>query len=80
MTKTEYRNAIRALLNEQIADLSLDDKLSIVQQCAIDLQAASGFEEGNKGNSWTDEELRVVLQHAPMKENCILLARAYRRG
>ena len=80
MTKTEYRDAVRALVAEQVAELSLDDKLAIVQQCCIDAQESSGFDEGNKGKSWTDEELRVVLQHAPTKENCILLARAYRRG
>ena len=74
MTKTEYRDAVRALLAAQVAELSLDDKLAIIQQSCIDAQESSGFDEGNKGKSWTDEELRVVLQHAPTKENCILLA------
>ncbi|MBI1894242.1 MAG: hypothetical protein HYS14_09045 [Candidatus Rokubacteria bacterium] len=80
MTKTEFRNAVRALLVEQVADLSLDDKFAIFQQCCIAAQEAAGFDEGNKGKSWTDEELRVVLQQAPTKENCMLLARAFRRG
>src|SRR5437763_16450083 len=80
MTKIEYRDAVHALLAAQVANLSLDDKLVIVQQCCIDAQEAAGFAEGNKGKSWTDEELRVVLQHAPTKENCMLLARAFRRG
>lgn len=80
MTKTEFRDAVRALLAEQVAELSLDDKLAIVQQCCIDAQESAGFDEGNKGKPWTDEELRVILQHAPTKANCILLARAYRRG
>src|SRR5438105_163203 len=80
MTKTEFRDRVRALLAEQVGDLSLDDKLAIVQQCCIEAQESAGFEESNKGKSWTDEELRVVLQHAPTKENCMLLARAFRRG
>jgi hypothetical protein len=80
MTKTEFRDRVRNLLAEQVGDLSLDDKLAITQQCCIEAQESAGFDEGNKGKSWTDEELRVVLQHAPTKENCILLARAFRRG
>jgi hypothetical protein len=58
----------------------LDDKLTIGQRCLIDAQEEARFDEANKGKSWTDEELRVVFQHAPIKENCILLARAFRRG
>lgn len=80
MTKTEFRNQVRNLLGEQVGRLTLDDKLTIVQQCCIEVQESASLDEGNKGKSWTDEELRVVLKHAPTKENCILLARAFRRG
>jgi hypothetical protein len=80
MTKTEFRDQVRNLLAEQVGELSLDDKLAIVQQCCIEAQESAGFDEGNKGKSWTDDELRVDLQHAPTKENCMLLARAFRHG
>src|SRR5262249_24947015 len=80
MTKIEFLDRTRNLLAEDVGDLSLDDKLRIVQQCCIEGQESAGFSEGNKGKLWTDEELRVVLQHAPTKENCMLLARAFRRG
>ena len=80
MTKTEFRDAVRSLLGQSVANLSLDDRLTVVQQCLIDAQEEAGFDESNKGKSWTDEELRVVFQHAPTKENCLLLARAFRRG
>lgn len=80
MTKTEFRDEIKALLKQSVAGMSLDDKLVVVQQCLIDVQEDEGFDESNKGSSWTDEELRLVLQHAPTKENSLLLARAFRRG
>jgi hypothetical protein len=80
MTKTEYREAVRALLAQDVAGTSLDSKWSIVQQCWIDAQDSAGLEESNKGKPWTDEELRLVLQQAPTKENCMLIARAFRRG
>lgn len=79
MNKIEFRDAIRSLL-DQTAELSLDEKLAIIQQCCVDQQATAGFDESNKGKPWTDDELRIVLQHAPTRENCIRLARAYRRG
>jgi hypothetical protein len=80
MSKTEFRNSVRQLLAQPVAGLSLDDKLAIVAQCEVEAQESSGFDETNKGKPWTDEELRVVLQHAPTKASCVLLARAYRRG
>ena len=80
MTKTEFREAVRSLLAQPVAALPLDDKLAVIQQCLVDAQEQTGLDVGNKGNSWTDDELRVVFQHAPTKENCMLLARAFRRG
>lgn len=34
----------------------------------------------NKGNSWTDEELMVILSDAPTKVNCTKYAQAFKRG
>src|SRR4051812_1081146 len=80
MTKARFRSAVRLLLAEDVPGLSLDEKLAIVRQCVIDAQEAAASDETNRGKPWTDEELRCVFQHAPTKENCILLARAFRRG
>jgi len=38
------------------------------------------WETSNSGNPWTDDELRLILSLAPTKYNCILLAKAFRRG
>ena len=38
------------------------------------------WDQSNKGKPWTDDELKVVLSFAPTKENCLLLARAFKRG
>jgi putative zinc finger/helix-turn-helix YgiT family protein len=80
MTKNQFRDAVRSLLAQSVAKASPDDKFGVIRQCIIEAQEQAGFDEGNKGKPWTDEELRVVLKHAPTKENCILLARAFRRG
>lgn len=34
----------------------------------------------NKGETWTDEELRIVLMDAPTKSNCIKYAKIFGRG
>ena len=38
------------------------------------------WDQSNKGKPWTDDELKVVLSFAPTKENCLLLAKAFKRG
>jgi hypothetical protein len=79
MTKTQYRDAIRALLKEDVAGLTLDEKASIMEKILIQQQDEE-IDCSNKNKSWTDEELRLVLQHAPTESNSILLARAFRRS
>jgi hypothetical protein len=39
-----------------------------------------GWPQANKGEPWTDDELRVCLSDAPTKENCLKHARAFGRG
>lgn len=34
----------------------------------------------NRGKSWTDDELTVVLSDAPTKQNCEKYAKAFKRG
>lgn len=43
-------------------------------------EKAGEWDQSNKGKPWTDEELKVVLSFAPTKENCLLLAKAFKRG
>ena len=38
------------------------------------------WDQSNKGKPWTDDELKVILSFAPTKENCLMLARAFKRG
>lgn len=34
----------------------------------------------NKGKSWEDEELKIILSDAPTKENCLKYAKLFKRG
>ena len=45
MTKTEFREAVRSLLSQGVAELSLDEKTAIVRQCLVDIQEYEAFDE-----------------------------------
>ncbi|MBL8822425.1 MAG: hypothetical protein JNJ77_07555 [Planctomycetia bacterium] len=79
MSKKQFREKVKELLSSS-HDVSLADKVDIIELCITEALIDSGFEETNKHKPWTDSELKVVLQHAPTKENCITLAMAFRRG
>lgn len=80
MSEREFRNAVRALLDGGDEDLTLDQKAALIRLELVDYQREKGFPEPNKGKPWTDDQLRVVLSHAPTEENTVLLARAFGRG
>jgi hypothetical protein len=40
----------------------------------------NGWDESNRGDPWTDDQIRAVLSDAPTKENCLKHARAFGRG
>ncbi|HKQ99941.1 MAG TPA: hypothetical protein VJT09_04670 [Pyrinomonadaceae bacterium] len=80
MKKSEFREKVDEILVIDVDGLGWDEKISIVRQRIIEAEKSSNFDTANSGESWTDEELRIILKTAPTKENCILLARAFRRG
>jgi hypothetical protein len=53
---------------------------ALVREGILKIEEVTKFDEANKGKPWTDNELRIVLLHAPTKDNCRLLARAFKRG
>lgn len=80
MRKVEFRDALRALLQSASEGLGWDERLSLLRQTVVELEQERGFDESNKGKPWSDDELRLVLTSAPIKENCMALARAFKRG
>ena len=81
MTKKDLRERIGQLLEENISGLSTwEEKISYVRQVLVELDKEHGYDESNKGKSWTDDELRLILQLPPTKENIMKLARAFKRG
>jgi predicted secreted protein len=81
MTKKELKEKIRELLSEDISGLSSwEEKILYFKQILVELDKDYEYDTSNKGKSWSDDELRLILQLAPTKENIIKLARAFKRG
>ena len=81
MTKKDFRERIGKLLEEDISGLSTwEEKISYTRQVLVELDRERGYDESNRGKSWTDDELRLILQLPPTKENIIKLAKAFKRG
>ena len=70
----------RVELFEMLDKLVVDNKEKLLQEYCFEKEKKSEYDQSNKGKPWTDDELRVVLSFAPSKENCLLLAKAFKRG
>ena len=79
MNKRKFKEALDHLLEEDVEGISWDQKLSLVTQRIVKREKKLNLNAENKGKPWTDEELRLVLRTAPTVENCMLLARTFRR-
>jgi hypothetical protein len=80
MKKGEFRNAVRELIDETVVGTSFDEKMNIIRQCIVEAQIKLKRDESNKRKPYSDDELRLILSQAPTKENCIHLARTFKRG
>jgi len=65
---------------EELDKLKIEGKTKLLQDYCFDKEKESAFDQSNKGKPWTDDELKVILSFAPTKENCLLLAKAFKRG
>lgn len=69
--------------NEFFAELDkmeIENKQKLLNDYCFEKEKNASYDQSNKGKPWTDDELKVVLSFAPTKENCLLLARAFKRG
>lgn len=82
MKKTEFKARLFELWDVEIDDVSYEDKMKLIERYFTEFQIKHDEQRArpNKGDSWTDEELRVVLMDAPTKSNCIKYAKIFGRG
>jgi hypothetical protein len=80
MKKTEYRKQIRDALNVEVDDNDLHQKASLIRQCIVEAEEAVEYDSSNKRKPYTDDELRLIFSTAPTNENCVRLAKSFKRG
>ena len=71
---------MRQLLNRESDTLSSETKVALAKLELVDFLKEQDFPTPNKGEPWTDDQLRIVLSYAPTAQNTMLLARAFGRG
>lgn len=52
----------------------------MVKKILFEYEKNIKYDESNKGSSWTDEELKMILSFAPTKENALKLSKTFKRG
>ena len=67
-------------LYEELDSWKVDNKEKFLKDYLFEKDKNSNFDQSNKGKPWSDDELKVILSFAPTKENCLLLAKAFKRG
>lgn len=82
MNRAEFKRQVLSLFSESVDGLSLEEKVNYIENLLIEYQKMNEDERdtSNKGESWTDEELKIVLSSAPTKYNCMKYARIFKRG
>lgn len=80
MKKREFQEKLRALAVNPVEGYTWDEKIALIKNELFKLDKEFNDKPLNKGQPWTDDEIRLVLSMAPTSENICTLAKAFKRG
>lgn len=82
MKRKEFKEKFFTALDNDVEDMAYDEKMVLVHNLLVDYEKENEDKRdtSNKGEKWTDEELKVILSDAPTKENCVKYAKLFKRG
>ena len=82
MKKTEYKTYLFELFDAPVDGVSYEERMALIERYLVEYQIKHDKQrdQPNRGDPWTDEELRVVMMDAPTKSNCIKYAKIFGRG
>ena len=82
MQKKEFKEELFKLLSNNIDNITYIDKINLIYDILIEFEKKNENLRNlsNKGKSWTDEELKIILMDAPTKSNCLKYAKLFNRG
>ena len=82
MKRKDFKEKLFAVLSSEVDNMSYDEKMVLVSNLLADFEKENEHlrNVSNKGQKWTDEELKIILSDAPTKANCVKYARLFKRG
>ncbi|MET3634321.1 hypothetical protein [Streptococcus porcorum] len=81
MKKSDFKKELFKVFNLNIEELTFLEKINFIESVLVDFQKDNvGLDISNKGKSWTDEELKIILSDAATKQNCIKYAKLFKRS
>ena len=82
MKRKEFKEKLFLTLDEDVDGISYDEKMMLVHSLLVEYEKENEEKRDttNKGEKWTDEELKIILMDAPTKENCVKYAKLFKRG
>ncbi len=82
ITKRDFKESLENLLKNDIEGMPFDKKISYVRGIVFNFEKENENyrDTSNKGKSWKDEEIEIILSDAPTKENCLKYAKIFKRG
>lgn len=82
MKRKDFKEIFYKALNNDIDGLTYDEKMTLVHSILVDYERDNEDKRdvSNKGEKWSDEQLKIILSEAPTKENCMKYAKLFKRG
>lgn len=82
MKKKAFKEEFFRVLDYDIEAMSFEEKMTLARNLLIEYEKENEMlrDISNKGQKWTDEELKIILLDAPSKENCLKYAKLFKRG
>lgn len=82
MKRKEFKEKLFEVFDLSVDDYNFDERIRLIENILIDYQKENEDKRdiSNKGNKWTDGELKIILSSAPSKENCMKYAKLFNRG
>ena len=82
MKRQEYKENLYEVFGMNVDGYDYDSKIELIENILLDFQKDNENlrDVSNKGQKWTDEELKIVLSAAPTKKNSMKYAKLFKRG
>lgn len=82
MRKREYKEKLYKIFDLDVDNLDYIGKINYINKVLLEYQKDNEDKRdtSNKGEKWTDEQLKIILSDATSVQNCMKYAILFKRG